>query len=1011
MHIERRRMIRRALAGGVLFAALSAVPLALIELGYVLLVRRPAFASATEALLFCLHLVLVLLASGAVLGLVQGPLVLGLSQLARLLARRRVAEPRWMAWLCSLLMLPGIAAVSAMTFAGRRAQLIPGKDWIAMGLGLAGLVLAYGAFRLIIGARDRFRIRRWGPRQAALLAPAVLLLAVLVYVADQRILARLYGFFHVGLALGAAGSCQLLVGLVYAAYRPRWRWISRLVDLRVALIFLLASVTAASWSLGSISRSETLRFLAFEHTAVQSKLLSVASAAGLTRGRPRPRVEPTTTDPPPSRMAGPRRPRSSVLLITVDALRADHMGAYGYTRSTTPNIDRFARGAVVFERAYCQIPHTSYSIASLMTGSYLHARHQINPHHHPPTLARAARRYGLKTAAFFPPAVFYIDRQSFGGYEKSRFNFEYVKYEYLGAGRRVDQVLDFLRRHRGRQVFVWAHFFEPHEPYVRHSGFDFGPHAVDRYDGEIAYVDHHLGRLLVYVQQQRPDTIVALTADHGEEFGEHGGHYHGNALYEQQVRVPLMISVPGLEGRRVAGAAQVIDLPVTLLSMLDLPVPAEMRGTDLGPWLAGEDPRTLPPAFSELRKKKMVVRGQRKLICDTARDYCELYDLGQDPGERNNLVARQAASADRLRAELQRWTASHVPAAGEEQDAGALRLLERAAQGDRGAVKGLTGLLLGPLELRRRAARALALLQAPAAREALLRAASDKDPGTALPAQIGAALLGDGENLERMHDLLQRPDLPPTLRRDALLALAASGDRQATRPLATVLARTRALSWRVAIIEALGKLGDPEAAPELMQQLTTLRTRLAAIRALGQVRARSAVPALCRGLLQDRFISWRQAAARALGQIGDPSAIRPLQQAVRRDLEAAVVTEALAALGKLGGLPVPGTRPLSTGRGWDCDAGVCTLRAGVSCAAAGAEELLVLLDPAPRQPRLELLCGSGKPLVANATPGGGALAPLSGAGGWLRLMVRGQPPAVRHLALRQVPAQGSPSPK
>ena len=191
-----------------------------------------------------------------------------------------------------------------------------------------------------------------------------------------------------------------------------------------------------------------------------------------------------------------------------------------------------------------------------------------------------------------------------------------------------------------------------------------------------------------------------------------------------------------------------------------------------------------------------------------------------------------------------------------------------------------------------------------AARIALARAATDKDPGVSHQAIVGAALLGHEASLGRLAALMELPDLPPALRRDALLALARAGDPAAAAALSGFLRRSGEIYERLEIIESLGELGDPRAAPALLRQMKTLRTKLAAIEALGKVRSPVAVPALARSLRSDRFVSWRRAAAQALGGIGDRRAVAALSAAVRADLEAEVVGDAVGALQRLDALPV-----------------------------------------------------------------------------------------------------------
>ena len=253
MQLERRRMVRRAFTGGVMLATVSMIPLALMELVYALAIRGSSPDGAGQSLSFILHVTLLLLATGTVLGLAEGMVTLGVGLATKALAKRRVAEPRWMALLYSFLALPGIALLSARIFSGRRASQIPGKDFIALGLGIAGLLAAYGIFRLIIAGREQFRMRRWELKQAVALSSALLLAALLVFWVDHAVLARLYTWFHLGLSVLMLGLLQLSVGTLYVGYRSRERWLSRFMEPGVSALIVVAAVAAGSFSLVGIN--------------------------------------------------------------------------------------------------------------------------------------------------------------------------------------------------------------------------------------------------------------------------------------------------------------------------------------------------------------------------------------------------------------------------------------------------------------------------------------------------------------------------------------------------------------------------------------------------------------------------------------------------------------------------------------------------------------------------------------------------------------------------------------
>src|SRR5206468_621273 len=157
-------------------------------------------------------------------------------------------------------------------------------------------------------------------------------------------------------------------------------------------------------------------------------LRALPASHGRSMAARSPRREPEIPEPPLPE--GPHRPNADVILITIDAVRADHVGAYGYGRPTTPNIDALARRGVRFERAYTQAPHTSFSVASMLTGKYYPTIARLAPGDTHDPLTDVLRRYGWKTAAFYPPSVFYVDGHKLKAYQETNFGFEYVKFEY-----------------------------------------------------------------------------------------------------------------------------------------------------------------------------------------------------------------------------------------------------------------------------------------------------------------------------------------------------------------------------------------------------------------------------------------------------------------------------------------------------------------------------------------------------------------------------------------------------
>ena len=539
-------------------------------------------------------------------------------------------------------------------FAGRRAAAIPGNRLISIAIVVCGLALLYwlaGRYRRILQAAAA---RAGGATSVRLVELGLLGLAAGAHLTNVLVLPRLYPWFHA--TASAVTFLLLLLSMRLtlarrAALRPALPRSRRRVWGIAALV-----VAGVVFSLQQLRVSQTLRFAAYERTALVALVLRGAPLSLTPHTVAAAERDEAERDLPPL-PDGPRRPEADVVVITIDALRADHVGAYGYKRSTTPNIDALSAHSTRFARAYAQAPHTSFSVASMLTGKYFPTLARLAPGEIHDPIAGVLRKYGWRTAAFYPPSVFFVDAHKLKAYADTHFSFEYVKFEYIDAERRVDQMIQYYETVKPSKAMVWVHFFEPHEPYEIHPRFRFGASDIDRYDSEIAYVDAAVGRLLAYIKKHRPGAIVVISADHGEEFDEHGGRYHGSTLYEEQVRIPLVINIPDLPPRVIQNAVELIDVTPTVLNLLDIPVPARMRGTDLGPWLA-ELPAAaerLPPAFAEVEDKRMVVWRDEKLICDLNWGFCAYYDLAIDPGERINRADERPDRAAFLRGILDGW--------------------------------------------------------------------------------------------------------------------------------------------------------------------------------------------------------------------------------------------------------------------------------------------------------------------------------------------------------------------
>jgi HEAT repeat protein len=363
----------------------------------------------------------------------------------------------------------------------------------------------------------------------------------------------------------------------------------------------------------------------------------------------------------------------------------------------------------------------------------------------------------------------------------------------------------------------------------------------------------------------------------------------------------------------VAGPVQLIDIAPTILGLLDLLVPARMRGTDLGPWLAtppAQDGR-LPPVFAEVEDKRMVVMGQEKLICDLAKDYCALHDLGADPREERDLAEVRPQRVAALHQLLDTWLDEQARfeskrPAGADNPA-VPKVIERGRMGDPDAAPELAALLQSraPVELRREAARLL--VEALPARQdtrSLVLAAMDAadDDEVRDWAAVATVRLGDAAGRPRLAVILARPgsEARRALQLRAALALAQASDGAGVMVLGEALEACSANEALCkSIIVALGKLRDARAVPALIAHLPDVLTRVEIVQALGEIGDTSGESALVERLKTDEYVPVRMAAARALARMGGARAVLALKWSASHEKEPRVVQAARAGLVEL----------------------------------------------------------------------------------------------------------------
>lgn len=357
-------------------------------------------------------------------------------------------------------------------------------------------------------------------------------------------------------------------------------------------------------------------------------------------------------------VSAPRR--LNVVYIFIDALRADHLGTYGYSRAVSPKIDRLAARSTVFDNAFTPAPNTFEALPKFMQSSYWDGHFE--------TWTETLARNGYN-ALLFPRRITTLRRHVKGmteAYQGTQGRLDYT----------IDRAIEILSAAPAAQPFcAYLYASDPHRPYREHQDFNFGSQLTDRYDGEIAYTDSQFGRLFEWMESsgRMSDTAIVIMADHGESLGERGIFKHSSQLYNEQTHVPMIIYLPGAKPCRVGDYVSTIDLGTTILNIAGLAPASGSIGVSLLPLMNGESVDH-PPVYGEqtnkqespyvrpernvhIETKKYMVITQSgfKLIYDRNVSSFELYDLKNDPAESHNLFDRIPERAAELKRLLGRY--------------------------------------------------------------------------------------------------------------------------------------------------------------------------------------------------------------------------------------------------------------------------------------------------------------------------------------------------------------------
>jgi arylsulfatase A-like enzyme len=396
-----------------------------------------------------------------------------------------------------------------------------------------------------------------------------------------------------------------------------------------------------------------------------------AAAAPLAPAAPEPASAPPNTlangaaaptaAPAAAAPSGPVE-RPDIYLITLDTVRADHTSIHGYRRPTTPNLQKIAERGVVFERAYAVGSDTQRTLMPLVSGKRF--SRTARDHREWPTiqaendtLAERLKRAGYVTAAVTSFTWLSEERGFAQGFDRFEAVYDKAHPERDITGEHaIKAALGILKEldNRPQPIFFWLHLFDAHEKYLEHPGISFGKGKMALYDGELAFVDKQLGALMDAIEKgsRRSRAAFIVHGSQGEGFAEHDFVGHGGELYEEVLRIPLVVALPGPgpKGARYdKGVVSAIDIGPTVLALGGAPL-EEVEGESLLPIARGELETPRGPVYARSARRAALIDGSLKLMVveRKRRDRLLLFDLAADPGETKDLSAERPEDLARL---------------------------------------------------------------------------------------------------------------------------------------------------------------------------------------------------------------------------------------------------------------------------------------------------------------------------------------------------------------------------
>jgi arylsulfatase A-like enzyme len=364
----------------------------------------------------------------------------------------------------------------------------------------------------------------------------------------------------------------------------------------------------------------------------------------------------------------------NILFLTIDDVRYDHTGFGGYKKASgrdlTPNLDALVARSTSF--TFCNTPSagTMATMPAILTSKYFHSGIALNEYgprsktHKLIDDSNLLMAEVMKMGGYYTGGIIthhYLDNGHTQGLDTADVELSKRGPRAITSVETTDKAVAWIAKNAHRKWFLWAHYLDPHGYYMPHPKYNFGGSQMDLYDGEIAYTDAQVGRLLRELSRipGHDRTIIVITSDHGDGFREHGFTNHGMALYREMIHVSLIFYIPDLPPRTVDGVVSPIDVLPTLVDLAGIKISKDgFEGESLIPQLFYDRDAHDRVVFSETnfqRTLRAAITSNHKLIYNLKAQTYELFDLRRDPWEKNNVWGKEVAAGNRMRGYLDDW--------------------------------------------------------------------------------------------------------------------------------------------------------------------------------------------------------------------------------------------------------------------------------------------------------------------------------------------------------------------